>query len=73
MSRHINPTEAIINLLEGQLRLLGQFDIDVVIVGGVAATLHGSELPTTDLDVAIRGALRIWKNWQRHFNRFMPG
>ena len=62
MSRHINPNEGIINLLEGQLRLLGQFEIDVVIVGGVAATLHGSELPTTDLDVCYsRSAANLEK------------
>src|SRR6185436_18091427 len=51
MSRHINLNEGIINLVESQLRLLGQFEIDVVIIGGVAATLHGSEIPTSDLDV----------------------
>jgi len=37
--------------IEKQARLLGSFSIECVIVGGVAATLHGSEIPTTDLDV----------------------
>lgn len=37
--------------IEKQTRLLGRFEIECVIVGGVAATLHGSEIPTTDLDV----------------------
>ncbi|HEY6805913.1 MAG TPA: hypothetical protein VI306_20195 [Pyrinomonadaceae bacterium] len=37
--------------IEKQTRLLGKFGIDCVIVGGVAATLYGSEIPTTDLDV----------------------
>jgi len=34
-----------------QLEFLGRHEIDCVIVGGVAATLHGSSIPTTDLDV----------------------
>ena len=38
-------------LIEKQLRLLGEFDVNCVIIGGVAATVHGSEIPTTDLDV----------------------
>ncbi len=38
-------------LIERQLKLLGQFDIQVVIIDGVAATLHGAEVPTSDLDV----------------------
>jgi hypothetical protein len=37
--------------IQKQARLLGQFGVDCVIVAGVAATLHGSEVPTTDLDV----------------------
>ncbi|MDQ3668239.1 MAG: hypothetical protein M3410_17030 [Acidobacteriota bacterium] len=40
-----------VRLIEMQLRLLGSFGVECVIVGGVAATLHGSEIPTTDLDV----------------------
>ncbi len=36
---------------EKQLVLLGQYEIECVIVGGVAATLHGSSLTTRDLDV----------------------
>lgn len=40
-----------IQLIEKQLTLLGRFNVECVIVGGVAATIHGSSLPTTDVDV----------------------
>ena len=39
------------NPVKRQLELLGRNEIDCVIVGGVAGTLHGLSLPTTDLDV----------------------
>ncbi len=42
---------SVVRLIEMQVRLLGSFGVECVIVGGVAATLHGSEIPTTDLDV----------------------
>lgn len=37
--------------VKNQLEFLGRHDIDCVIIGGVAGTLHGSTIPTTDLDV----------------------
>ena len=37
--------------VEQQLRLLGRFQVECVIVGGVAATLHGASYLTHDLDV----------------------
>jgi hypothetical protein len=37
--------------VKDQLEFIGRHDIECVIVGGVAGTLHGSALPTTDLDV----------------------
>jgi len=37
--------------VKNQLEFLGRHHIDCVIIGGVAATLHGSALPTSDLDV----------------------
>jgi hypothetical protein len=37
--------------IEKQIRLLGKFSVECVIVGGVAASAHGSSIPTTDLDV----------------------
>lgn len=46
-----NLNRTLIPLIERQVNLLGRFDVDCVIVGGVAATLLGSEIPTTDLDV----------------------
>jgi len=46
-----NLSEGLIHLIEKQITLLGRFKVECVIVGGVAATLHGSALPTTDLDV----------------------
>jgi hypothetical protein len=38
-------------IIEAPLRLLGEYKVDCVIVGGVAAAIHGSSLLTTDLDV----------------------
>jgi hypothetical protein len=38
-------------VVKSQLKFLGRHDIECVIVGGVAGTLHGSSIPTTDLDV----------------------
>ncbi len=40
-----------ISFIERQVKLLGSFEVDAVIVGGVAATLYGSETPTSDLDI----------------------
>jgi hypothetical protein len=37
--------------VEQQIRLVGQFQITCVLVGGVAATVHGSSIPTQDLDI----------------------
>ena len=34
-----------------QLELLSEYEVDYVIIGGVAAALHGSSVPTYDLDV----------------------
>lgn len=38
-------------IIEDPLRLLGEYRVNCVIVGGVAAALHGSLLLTNDLDV----------------------
>ena len=38
-------------IVEAPLRLLGEHRIDCVIVGGIAATVHGSLLLTNDVDV----------------------
>jgi hypothetical protein len=46
-----NLNEGLIHLIEKQVRLLGGFKVECVVVGGVAATLLGSAIPTTDLDV----------------------
>ena len=37
--------------VERQIRLVGTFNIKCVFVGGVAATVHGSSLPTQDIDI----------------------
>jgi hypothetical protein len=39
------------NIIEAPLRLLGEYSVDCVIVGGVAAAIHGSLLLTNDLGV----------------------
>lgn len=38
-------------IIEAPLRLLGEHKVACVIVGGVAAAIHGSSLLTSDLDV----------------------
>ena len=38
------------NIIEAPLRLLGEYKVDCVIVGGVAAAIHGSSILTNDLD-----------------------
>jgi hypothetical protein len=38
-------------IIEAPLRLLGEYKVDCVIVGGVAAAIHGSLILTNDLDV----------------------
>lgn len=38
-------------IIEALLRLLGQYQVDSVIVGGIAAAIHGSSFLTNDLDV----------------------
>lgn len=38
-------------IIEAPLRLLGEYGVNCVIVGGVAAAIHGSLLLTNDLDV----------------------
>jgi hypothetical protein len=37
--------------VERQIKLVGEFQINCVLVGGVAATVHGSSIPTQDLDI----------------------
>lgn len=39
------------NIIEAPLRLLGEYKVKCMIVGGVAAAIHGSLLLTNDLDV----------------------
>lgn len=41
-------------IVEASLRLLATYQVDIVIVGGVAAALHGSMLLTNDLDVCYQ-------------------
>ena len=38
-------------VIEAPLRLLGQYEVEVVIIDGVAATIYGSALLTNDVDV----------------------
>lgn len=42
---------AIIRIIEEPLKLLGEYSVECVIIGGVAATLYGSTILTNDLDV----------------------
>ena len=38
-------------IIEAPLRLLGEYRVNCVLVGGIAAAIHGSLLLTNDLDV----------------------
>src|SRR5688500_6807903 len=38
-------------IIEAPLRVLGEYKVDCVIIGGIAAAIHGSLLLTNDLDV----------------------
>jgi len=38
-------------IIEAPLRLLGRYEVEIVVIGGVAATLYGSSQLTHDLDV----------------------
>ncbi len=42
---------SLIKIIEESLKLLGQHHVECVIIGGVAATLHGATILTNDLDV----------------------
>lgn len=43
--------QRLIKIIEEPLKLLGQYEIECVIIGGVASTLYGSAILTNDLDV----------------------
>lgn len=43
--------QRLIRIIEEPLKLLGQYEIECVIIGGVASTLYGSAILTNDLDV----------------------
>lgn len=44
------------NIIEAPLRLLAEYEVECVIVGGVAAAIHGSLVLTNDLDVCYSRA-----------------
>ena len=54
--------ESLAFAIEKQSKLLGRFGVECVIVGGVAASLHGSAIPTSDIDVCYA---RDLKNLER--------
>jgi hypothetical protein len=41
----------LMKVIEEPLKLLGRFEIEFVVIGGVAASLYGSTILTNDLDV----------------------
>jgi hypothetical protein len=51
---------------EKQLLLLVEYGVECVIVGSIAATLHGSTFPTRDLDVCYNNKGRSHEKaaWQ---------
>ncbi len=54
---------------EGLLRTLSEAGVDYILVGGVAATLHGAARLTQDLDVVYR---RSTENLQRLASALIP-
>jgi len=54
--------ERLIRIIEEPLKLLGRFEVECVIIGGVASTLYGSANLTNDLDVCYaRNAVNLGK------------
>lgn len=43
--------QRLMNIIEEPLKLLGEHEIECVIIGGVATTLYGASLLTNDLDI----------------------
>jgi hypothetical protein len=43
--------QRLIRIIEEPLKLLGQYEVECAIIGGVASTIYGSSLLTNDLDV----------------------
>jgi len=58
-------------IIEAPLRLLGEYNVDCVIVGGVAAAIHGSSLLTSDLDVCYARDAANFGDWLKRYNPFM--
>lgn len=42
---------SLLKVIKDPLKLLGEYEVECVIIGGVAASLHGSSILTRDLDV----------------------
>jgi hypothetical protein len=54
--------QRLIKIIEGPLKLLGQYEVECVIIGGVASTLYGSAILTNDLDICYaRNAVNLEK------------
>ncbi len=51
---------------EALLAALRHEDVSFVIIGGIAATLHGSARLTNDLDVAYEELARSKPCWRNH-------
>lgn len=43
--------QPLMSIIEEPLKLLGRYEVECVIIGGVASTLYGSTILTNDLDV----------------------
>lgn len=54
---------------EGVLRILGTAHVEFVIIGGLAATVHGAAHVTYDIDVCYR---RTWDNMSRLVDALAP-
>jgi hypothetical protein len=67
---------------ERVLRILGEAEVDVVVIGGIAAAIHGSARLTSDLDIAysrrrenlrrLVAALRPYHPRPRDFPKDLP-
>jgi len=55
-------------IIEAPLRLLAEYKVDCVIVGGIAAVLHGSMLLTNDVDVCLREIPVTSNDYPKRYN-----
>ena len=54
------------------LAVLTGAEVEFIVIGGFAATAHGSAHVTVDLDVVYRRTEATWPDWQTRLNPSSP-